>query len=133
MNVLDVMQPQVICVHRTDTLATAISKMGDAGIRHLLVVNSDSQLVGILSDRDCRLALTSTFSDEDETLAHKIPVEYIMTSAPQVIGVQASLREAALIMLEHRINALPVVRDGNLAGIVTSTDLLESLFVVNDA
>jgi CBS domain-containing protein len=36
-------------------------------------------------------------------------------------------------MLEHRINALPVVRDGNLAGIVTSTDLLESLFVVNDA
>jgi CBS domain-containing protein len=133
MKILDIMQPQVICVHRTDTLATAIAKMGSAGIRHLLVVDSDSQLAGILSDRDCRLALTSTFSDEDETLAHKIPVEYIMTGTPQVIGVQASLREAALIMLEHRINALPVVRDGNLAGIVTSTDLLESLFVVTDS
>jgi CBS domain-containing protein len=129
MNVFDVMQSQVICVHKTDTLATAISKMGDAGIRHLVVVDAESRLLGILSDRDCRLALTSTFSDEDETLAHKIPVEYIMTGTPQVIGVQSSLREAALVMLEHRINALPVVRDGNLAGIITSTDLLESLFV----
>jgi len=130
LTMLDIMTPNVVTIHASDTLATACNVMDSAKTRHLFVVNADGSLVGVVSDRDCKLALQSPFAGEGikaAKFAEKILVERIMTKMPHCVSPQTYVQEAAQIMLENRINSLPVMRDGTLIGIVTTTDLLKVL------
>jgi CBS domain-containing protein len=47
-----------------------------------------------------------------------------MSSPPVVIGPDATIREAALLMADGKIGCLPVVEKGRLIGLVTETDVL---------
>ena len=128
MNMFDVMSKNVISVHEKDNLATASSIMLEAKMHHLAVVSPSGKIIGILSDRDCKLALQSPFSQGDPIqFAEGIPVSRIMTPTPQCISPHVSVGEAAQVMLRYQIHALPVVHDDTLIGIVTSTDLLQLL------
>lgn len=128
MNMFDVMSRNVISVHEKDSLATAASIMLESKTHHLVVLGASGKVLGILSDRDCKLAMQSPFSDGDPIeLAESIPVSRIMTPTPQCVSPHLSVGEAAQLMLRHHIHALPVVHDDTLMGIVTSTDLLKLL------
>jgi CBS domain-containing protein len=57
-----------------------------------------------------------------------VRVNEIMTPAPLItIGFNASAKEAAELMTQHKIRRLPVVEKGALVGIITSTDLLKCM------
>jgi CBS domain-containing protein len=131
MNVWDIMTPNVICVYKSDTLAKAMRLMDSEKTHHLPVIEADGSLAGIVSDRDCKdaLAVSSRFYDNNRktTPATKILVKQIMTPAPVWITPHSSVHEAASLMLEKHINALPVIHDSTIIGIVTSTDLLRVL------
>jgi len=131
MNIVDIMTPKVVAIHVKDNLTKACNLLEEAKVRHLLVVDGNGGLVGIVSDRDCKLAVQSPYSVYDQetadTFADRVPVEKVMTRTPECIEPLASVREAAYIMLEKQINALPVTQDGNVIGIVTSADLLNVL------
>lgn len=81
-------------------------------IRHLLVVDG-SRLVGIVTDRDIRLNLPSP--------ATSLSVWEIIVVEPE-----RDARDAARIMLDHKIGALPVVSGERLVGIVTESDFLRA-------
>jgi acetoin utilization protein AcuB len=122
------MTPNVVTIHRTDSISTACALMAEVKTRHLVVVNPDGAVAGILSDRDCNRALQSPFTGGDPTkLAESVSVDRIMNVMPHCIDPQASPAEAAEIMLAHNISALPVIRDETLIGIVTTTDLLKTI------
>ncbi|MDQ7025398.1 MAG: CBS domain-containing protein [Anaerolineae bacterium] len=131
MNVLDIMTPKVVCVYKSDSLEKVLQVMEKTGSHHLIVVEADGSLVGIISDRDCKEALLSpitTFNARQQSkFASQITVERIMTPAPITIMPQVTIQEAANLMLEKHIHALPVLHDGCVIGIVTSTDLLKVL------
>jgi acetoin utilization protein AcuB len=84
--------------------------------------------VGIVSDRDCRIALYSPYLSESqretEAIVHKLSIKSLMTPAPIVIEPSAFVSEAVQLMLTHHINCLPVVLGESLVGIITSSDLL---------
>jgi acetoin utilization protein AcuB len=98
-------------------------------IRHLLVTEGD-RLVGIVTDRDIRLNLPSPATSlsvwEINYLLTKLTVGDVMTKAVITVEPERPIEEAARLMLEHRIGALPVVSDGQLVGILTETDLLRA-------
>ncbi|MBI3030771.1 MAG: CBS domain-containing protein [Candidatus Rokubacteria bacterium] len=98
-------------------------------IRHLLVTEGE-RLVGIVTDRDIRLNLPSPATSlsvwEINYLLTKLTVGDVMTKAVITVDPERPTEEAARLMLEHRIGALPVVSDGQLAGILTETDLLRA-------
>jgi acetoin utilization protein AcuB len=90
-------------------------------IRHLPVVKQ-GRLVGILSDRDL-LRYEGMDLDGVET-----PVREAMTPAPITCSLNTPVSRVAQIMLEHKIDSLPVVDQvGSLLGLVTSSDLLHIL------
>ena len=50
-----------------------------------------------------------------------------MTSHVEVVDLSASLKDAARVMVSHKIGALPIVDGGRMVGIITETDLLRTL------
>jgi CBS domain-containing protein len=104
-----------------------------AGIRHVPVVDGGS-LMGIVSDRDIRLAMGRELAAEllAETEGRleipETPLSEIMTRRVFTIGPKQTLSEAAHVMVTKRISALPVEEDARLIGILTQTDLLMNFF-----
>jgi acetoin utilization protein AcuB len=98
-------------------------------IRHLLVTEGE-RLVGIVTDRDIRLNLPSPATSlsvwEINYLLTKLTVGDVMTKAVITVEPERPIEEAARLMLERRIGALPVVSEGGLVGILTETDLLRA-------
>ncbi|MGJ3237792.1 MAG: CBS domain-containing protein [Anaerolineae bacterium] len=131
MNILDIMSRDVIKVGLKTTVADAINLMQAHHVRHLVVVTADGSLVGIVSDRDLRLASQSPYAVPDvveaDTFAQAILVEQVMTVTPYCVSPQHSVSEVAHQLIEHQISAVPVIHDEILIGIVTSTDLLKVL------
>jgi acetoin utilization protein AcuB len=99
-----------------------------ARIRHLLVTDEGGLLVGIVTDRDIRLNLPSQATSlsvwEINHLLTKLTVGEVMTRGVITIGPDREARDAAVLMLDHSIGALPVMDGGRLVGIVTEADIL---------
>jgi acetoin utilization protein AcuB len=110
------MTRDVIVVSPTVSVGAAGRMMQRMHVRHLPVVAA-GRLVGILSDRDVL-----------KHAAHQeITCGEAMTAAPVTCDPEAPVSHVAGLMLEHKIDSIPVVRDGRLVGLVTSSDLLEPL------
>jgi acetoin utilization protein AcuB len=98
-------------------------------IRHLLVTEGGT-LLGIVTDRDIRLNLPSPATSlsvwEINYLVARMTVASVMTTSVITVDPRRDAREAARLMLYHKIGALPVVDGGSLLGIITETDLLQA-------
>jgi acetoin utilization protein AcuB len=126
------MQTKVITASPQTTLPDALKLLAQRRVRHLPVVGPDGDLVGIVSDRDLKQAMaspaTSLAAHELVYLLNRLPVEQIMTRTVVTIGLMAPVEEAARLMVQEKIGAVPVMDGGELVGIVTETDVL-GLFV----
>jgi acetoin utilization protein AcuB len=129
MNVSDLMTTSPITVSPETPVLDARQLMLEKRIRHLLVADG-SKLVGIVTDRDIRLNLPSPATSlsvwEINYLLARMTVASAMTKSVVTVGPRHQARDAAQMMLDHRIGALPVVDSGRLAGIITETDLLRA-------
>lgn len=123
MQVAARMTPNPVAVTPRDTLAKARALMHAGGFRRLPVVE-EGELVGILSERDLRQHLGYLESTR---------VDGAMTPAPMTVSTQMSVQDAARLLLEHKVGGMPVVDDGKLVGIVTTSDLLKALLDVIQA
>jgi acetoin utilization protein AcuB len=98
-------------------------------IRHLPVVEGD-RLVGIVSDRDLKKAAPSPFdrdtAEEFVRFTSAVTVKEVMSKEVVTTSPHCPIEEAAALMFEKRIGALPVVQEGRLVGIITETDVLEA-------
>lgn len=128
MNVSDMMTTKPVSIHQDGTLRQALELMERNHCRHLPVMNGEGQLVGIVSDRDCRTALNSPHilreRWQDEQLASSLKVRSMMTPAPIVVEPDAEADEAARLMLDNHISCLPVILGESLVGIVTTSDVM---------
>lgn len=129
MTVRDLMTAKPITTGPDTSVIEARQLMVAKRIRHLLVTDG-SKLVGIVTDRDIRLNLPSPATSlsvwEMNYLLARLTVGSVMTKALVTVSPERDCRDAAVLMLDHRIGALPVVDGGQLVGIVTETDLLRA-------
>lgn len=98
----------------------ALEMMAEHGIHHLPVVEGE-RLVGVITDRDIRLAASAGTRGRDLIVAD------VETREAYVIELTEPLDVVALHMAERRIDAALVVKQGRLAGIFTLTDACRCL------
>ena len=129
MRARDLMTATLVTVAPETTVVEARALMTRARIRHLLVVEN-RRLVGVITDRDIRLNLPSPATSlsvwELNYLIARVTVAELMTKSVIVIEPDRDVRDAARIMLEHKIGALPVLDGDRLVGILTETDLVRA-------
>ena len=129
MLVKDLMTRDLITVGPGTNVTEARSLMMREKIRHLLVTEG-RRLLGMVTDRDIRLNLPSPATSlsvwEINFLLAKLTVAEVMTKSVLIVDSKREAREAARIMLDHRIGALPVVDADQLVGILTETDLVRA-------
>jgi acetoin utilization protein AcuB len=136
MIVRELMTGAVITAPPWTPILDARNLMMKDRIRHLPVTDVAGRLLGIITDRDIRLNLPSRATSlsvwEINHLLSKLTVDEVMTQAVITVGPDRPAREAAQLMVDHQIGALPVEDGGRLIGIVTETDLLRA-FIRRDA
>jgi acetoin utilization protein AcuB len=95
-------------------------------IRHLPVLK-EGRLAGIVSDRDLRSAAPALGDPGRASALEKIRISEVMSRDVVTTRPEDPIEEAANRMQERRIGCLPVVEDGVLVGILTSSDVMEAL------
>ena len=126
--VADWMSEGVLAVETFDSISIARQLMAKHRVNQLPVLDNDV-LVGIVTDRDLRDAYpTSMMIDrgkEIDAFADTVTVEEVMSHDVFTVRPDTPLKKAVGLLRRHRIGSLPVVKDRNLVGIITRSDVLD--------
>ncbi len=127
----DCMTRNVRTVRRNQKLSIAEELMKVGGFRHVVVVDDEDEIAGVVSHRDIFHGALA-WSLGQGALAHQktleiVTAKQVMRTDVQTIDSQASLPEAASIMRNYRIGCLPVTENDRLVGIITEGDFLSLL------
>ena len=133
MLVKDVMSADPASVTPTTTVDDALRVLVEREVTSLPVVDARRRVVGILSEADLLMHLLSR-----DPRAHQIPVTSesdepprhvaeAMTSSPHVVRPDEDVSDVAALMAQHGWKSVPVVRDGELAGMLSRSDVVRAL------
>ena len=118
--VRDVMTENVRTVRPNSTITEVVRKMNKFEVGSVVVVDGEKP-VGLITERDIlRRVLEVTLA------AEAMKAREVMSSPLVTVGDEVTIEQAARIMADRRIKKLPVVKEGKLVGIVTSTDIVRS-------
>jgi acetoin utilization protein AcuB len=129
MLVSDIMVREVVTAPSDATLASVYADMRARNIRHVPIVD-EGRLVGVVTDRDLRLA-TSTL--REAPLSPGAAVSQVMTRSVRTADPNDPVEDAARVMRALKIGCLPVLDGDQLVGIVTGLDLLDALLSLTGA
>jgi acetoin utilization protein AcuB len=125
----DWMKQKVLTLGPEASAFEALRLCRERRIRHIPVVK-DERLVGIISDRDLRDASPPLGDPERVSTMKEIQLEDVMTRKVITTHPEDTIVHAAREMYERKIESLPVVDEGKLLGIVTSSDVMRALIAV---
>jgi CBS domain-containing protein len=125
--VREIMMALPVTLKPDDTLDLANDVISLGRIRHIPVVD-DGRLVGLLSERDLiGAAATHIFGLKQKSksaLLKSVLIRDVMKKRVVTVEPETPIKEAAHLLAEKKIGCVPVVRDGELVGLVTTTDVL---------
>lgn len=129
LTVADLMTLEPDVVTPDTSLLEVFERMKADACRQFPVLDQDGQLVGIITDRDLRLAMNSPLvlhaRSEDLLLLGAAAVGAVMTPHPVTVSPDTPACQAARMLSTYKFGALPVLEKDELVGIVSVTDFLE--------
>jgi len=125
--VREIMMGSPVCLKPEDTLDLANDIISLGRIRHIPIIDH-GRLVGILSERDL-IGATATHifglkQKNKSALLKSFAIKDVMKKRVISVGPDTEIRDAASIMQKKKIGCVPVLADGAVIGLVTTTDIL---------
>lgn len=128
-----IMHKKVYTLLPTNTVRDAVQLMHDKKIRHLPITSAANELLGVISDHDIKEALPSSLLREDIHKIYNAPISEIMEKNPLYAHPLDFAEEIALTLTETKKSCMPIVSNGILVGIITTTDLLRTYMELTGA
>lgn len=110
------MTPKPVTTQPGEKLSAVQTRMRAGNFRGMPVLG-DGKLVGIITDRDLR---------RHEGYLEHTDVRLAMTEDVSIVSPMTPIRAAAQTLLERKVGALPVMEEGRLVGIISTTDVLRA-------
>ncbi|EIT85482.1 acetoin dehydrogenase [Fictibacillus macauensis ZFHKF-1] len=133
MIVQDMMNKKPITAESHTTIKEAFILLRHHHIRHLPIVDSAKQLLGIVSDRDLRDASPSIFDGEDHQAAFERSLSEVMKKDVISAHPLDFVEDTLSTFYDQQIGCLPVVEHGRLVGVITERDMLHTLIQLTGA
>ncbi len=121
ITVSEIMTTEVITLKATDSVSIAASVMTENNIRHLPIVDTHNQVIGIISQRDVLGA--GELAGDNKIPKAKI-VSDIMSKDILTTHPKDSLKSAGLTLQKYKYGCLPVIENQSLVGIISDTDFV---------
>ena len=115
-HVKEIMTRDPISITPKYSIRESVDLMTENGIGSLPIVDKEDKLVGIVTERDFALALAGSLTNET---VGDIMIKDVITTTPGT-----PIESCSKIMVRNNLRRIPVVEEGKLIGIVTSTDIL---------
>jgi predicted transcriptional regulator len=125
MKVSELMHTDVHAVRRDATSGAVVEALADAHITGVPVVDRHNKIIGVISTTDL-LAAQAERLEGGEAWEDRL-VEDVMSRPALTIAGDADIREAAQRMLYAEVHRLFVEKNGELAGVISQTDLVRAL------
>lgn len=127
MLVREYMKTQVTSMQESESLLDATMIFVRSSFRHLPVLRGN-QLVGIVTERDVKQfaphLLTRMTPEEYNQVLETTPISRVMTRDPFILRPEQPVFDAAKLLYSKKVGCLPVVENGELVGIISTTDML---------
>lgn len=121
--VKEYMSSPIYVIERNEPIQRARNLMFKYGIGRLPVLEN-GKLVGIVTKYDITNRLNQAAPEWRRRPIDKVPIQVVMTETPITIYPDATMSQAAELMVENGISGLPVERDGEIMGMITSRDMI---------
>jgi CBS domain-containing protein len=125
--VKEIMMGSPVTLKPEDTLDLANDVISLGRIRHIPVL-TDGRLVGLLSERDLIGAAANRIfglkQKSKSALLKTVLIKDIMRKKVVTVTPETAIKDAAHLMATKKIGCVPVVTDGTLVGLLTTTDIL---------
>lgn len=121
MRVAELMQKNLTTIQVDDRVSDAVSRIAEAHVSGLPVLDDRGAFVGVLSATDILVA-----ESESERVIATETVRDLMTPRPLTIGADEDVRTAARQMLYAEVHRLFVEEDGALVGVISQTDIVRA-------
>lgn len=118
MQVKDAMNPKVVVATKEISIKEAARIMTKFRIGSLIILEKE-KIVGIITESDIIRKIVATGLEPSTTL-----IEETMTKGVVTVDADKDLGEACQMMVDHKIKRLPVLDNGKLVGILTTTDII---------
>jgi len=125
-----IMSSAVTILKSNDTISDTIKIFKETKLRHIPVVTSNKRVVGILSDRDILhylSGMTDDFTQNKLPIRNNDEIKHLMKSQVLTASTDTDVRFIARLFVEQHIGAMPIVKDGNIVGIITRSDVLNAV------
>ncbi len=120
LKVSDFMETDLFTVQKDDVISLVAKLMDWKNIRFTPVENTKGRLIGLVTQKDIVRSLVKSEKSKKEIL-----VKDIMIDNPVTISEHQTIKDAMRLMKRSKISCLPVVKEGELIGIITEEDFMD--------
>ena len=127
--VSSIMSTDLVSVNTTQSLTEVNDLLESNGIHHMPVVSGE-EVIGMISKTDLqKISFVSSYGEEHvgTSMYNILSIEQVMTKDVETVESKDTIHDVAEILAKNEFHALPVVNDGKLTGMVTTTDLINYL------
>jgi len=119
VKIKSLMIPDPITIRERASIKEAIELMKTNSIRHLPVVAEGNKLKGFVTLADLKQGLIPS-------MVADVSLSDLMIKDPIKVDPDEDIEIAAKLIYKHKIGGMPVVKNGELVGIITETDILRT-------
>jgi len=123
MKVKDYMRSPVYVIERNEPIQRARNLMFKYDIGRLPVMDN-GKLVGVVTKYDITNRLCQAAPEWRRRPIDMVPIHLVMTESPLTIYPDATMPQAAVLMIENEVSGLPVEKDGAIVGMISSRDMI---------